>query len=161
MQFAADINLGRCCDDLPVCWWQCETVYNRRSPAHSQLQPETVQKYVQGWLFRSPLLSAAVLSVLLSVTSCMLCCGDCGMLCCAVPCRRVRITSPSDLLHYGIATHYIPQEQLQVCVGGAAARAWSLTQPAPLQLLSLVSARCFCSSTLRLVRSLNNPLPRS
>lgn len=26
----------------------------------------------------------------------------------------VRLTSPSDLLHYGIATHYIPQQQLQV-----------------------------------------------
>jgi hypothetical protein len=32
--------------------------------------------------------------------------------------RRVRITSPSDLLHYGIATHYIPQDKLQVSFCG-------------------------------------------
>jgi hypothetical protein len=39
------------------------------------------------------------------------CAGLVRLFCCSV-----RITSPSDLLHYGIATHYIPQTQLQVCL---------------------------------------------
>jgi hypothetical protein len=60
-------------------------------------------------------------------------------------CCSVRITCPSDLLHYGIATHYIPQTQLQVWVQHHCRHSF-LKHLHGLMLCAACTATCFMQS---------------